>query len=94
MLYYSFSSIEINSKSFWIGSCPNAISPDQSEPGIDGNERVLHITQSSSVTGTSPSNCFVSYSGHPLSSAEKFVYSTSLLQPTRQPWDGGTEIAC
>ena len=32
-----------------------------SEPGSDGNEGVLHIPQSSSMTGTSPSDCLVSY---------------------------------
>ena len=33
-------------------------------PEIDGNEGVLRIPQSSSITGTSPSICLVSYSGH------------------------------
>ena len=33
----------------------------QSEPGSNGNEGVLHIPQSSSITGTSPSDCLVSY---------------------------------
>ena len=35
-------------------------------PGSDGNEGVLHIPQSSSITGTSPSNCLVSYLGDSL----------------------------
>ena len=34
---------------------------NQSGPGSDGNERVLRILQSSSNTGTSPSDCVVSY---------------------------------
>ena len=34
---------------------------DQSGPGSDGNEGVLHIPQSSSITGTSLSDCLVSY---------------------------------
>ena len=38
----------------------------QSGPGSDGNEGVLHIPQSSSTAGTSPSDCLVSYSGHSL----------------------------
>ena len=38
--------------------------PDQSGPGSNGNEEVLHIPQSSSITGTSPSDCLVSYLGH------------------------------
>ena len=37
-----------------------------SEPGSDGNEGVLCIPQSSSITGTLPSDCLVSYLGHSL----------------------------
>ena len=58
--------------------------PGKSGPGIDGNEGVLCILQSSSITGTSPSDCLVSYQGHSLgesfSSAEKQSYSTA--EPT------------
>ena len=36
----------------------------QSEPGSDSNEGVLHIPQSSSITGTSPSDCLASHRGH------------------------------
>ena len=32
----------------------------------DGNKEVLHIPQSSSITGTLPSDCLVSYSRHSL----------------------------
>ena len=35
-------------------------------PGSDGNEGVLCILQSSSITGTSPSDCLVSYPEHSL----------------------------
>ena len=35
-------------------------------PGSDGNERVLRILQSFSITGASPLECFVLYSGHTL----------------------------
>ena len=38
-----------------------ATTPGQSGPGSDGNEGVLHIPQSSSIAGTSPSDCLVSY---------------------------------
>ena len=38
-----------------------ATTPDQSGPGSDVNELVLHIPQSSSTAGTSPSDCLVSY---------------------------------
>ena len=36
----------------------------QSGHASNGNERVLRIPQSSSITGTSPSDCLVSYPGH------------------------------
>ena len=54
----------------------------QSGPGSNGNEVVLLIPQSSCITGTSPSDCLVSYLGHLLGesypSAEKqSVYSTA-----------------
>ena len=38
-----------------------AIIQGQSGPGSDGNEMVLHIPQSSSINGASPSDCLVSY---------------------------------
>ena len=41
-----------------------ATTPGQSEPGSNGNKGVLHIPQSSSITGNSPSDCLVSYLGH------------------------------
>ena len=40
--------------------------PGQSEPGSNGNEGVFRIPLSSSITGTSPSDCLVSYLGHSL----------------------------
>ena len=43
-----------------------ATTPGQSGPESDGNEGTLHIPQSYSITGTSPSDCLVSYSGHSL----------------------------
>ena len=45
---------------------PGATTPGQSGPGSDGDERVLHILQSCLITGTSPSDCFVSYPGRAL----------------------------
>ena len=56
----------------------------QCGPGNDGNEGVLRIPQSFSITGTSPSDCLMSYLGHSLGegsipSAEvQSVYSTAL----------------
>ena len=43
-----------------------ATNPDQSGPGSDGNEEVLRIHQSSSITETSPSDCLVPYPRHSL----------------------------
>ena len=43
-----------------------ATTPGESGPGNDGNEGVLRIHQSSSITETSPSDCLVSYLGHSL----------------------------
>ena len=60
-----------------------ATTPGQSGPGSDDNEEVLPISQSSSIIGTSPSDCLVSYAEHSLGgggfpSAEKpSVYSTA-----------------
>ena len=61
----------------------------QSEPVSNGNEGVLHIPQSSSITGTSPSDCLMSHLGHLLEwgsypSAEKMSgYSTAPSERTR-----------
>ena len=59
-----------------------ATTPGQSGPGIDVNEGVLRIPQSSRIAGMSPSECLVSYPGHSFGgsypSAEKqSVYSTA-----------------
>ena len=43
-----------------------ATTPNQSEPGSNGNEGTLHIPQSSSITRASLSDCLVSYPGHSL----------------------------
>ena len=40
--------------------------PGLSGPRSNGKEVVLRIPQSSSITGTSPSDCLVSYPGHSL----------------------------
>ena len=59
-----------------------AIIPGQSGPGSDVNKGVFRIPQTSNITGTSPSDYFVSYLGHSMGgsypSAEKqLVYSTA-----------------
>ena len=50
----------------WIGPLSGATTPGQSGPESDDNEGILRIPQSSSITGTSPSDCLVSYTGHSL----------------------------
>ena len=50
--------------------------------GSSGKERVLRIPPSSSIPGTSPSDCLISYPGHFLgwsysSAEEQSVYSTA-----------------
>ena len=40
-----------------------ATTPGQSGPGSDGNEGILNIPQSLSITGTSPLDCLISYPG-------------------------------
>ena len=43
-----------------------ATTPGQSGPKSDSNKGVLRIPQSSIITGTSPSDCLMSYPGHSL----------------------------
>ena len=45
----------------YIGSLSSATTSGQSGPGSDGNKEFLRIPQSPSITGTSPSDCLVSY---------------------------------
>ena len=50
----------------------------KNEPGTDGNEEVLCISQCSSITGTSPSDCLSSYPG--LSLMGWLTYPTAEVQ--------------
>ena len=43
-----------------------ATTPGLIEPGSDGSKGVLRIPHISSITGTSPSDCLVSYPAHSL----------------------------
>ena len=61
--------------------------PCLTEPGSNGNEEVLCIPQSPSIIGTSPLDCFVSYTGHSLGggyypSAEKQSMSMYYTAPS------------
>ena len=48
----------------------------QSGPGSNGNEGVLRILQSLSITGASPSDCLVSYPGHSFGEVLPFCRGT------------------
>ena len=73
-----------------IGSLSGATTLGQSGPGSDDNEGVLRIPQSSTIAGTSTSDCLVSYPGHSLGGvlplckgAVSVFYSTSWLGNTQ-----------
>ena len=60
----------------------DATTPGQSGPGSDGNEGVLRIPHSSSIVGTSPSDCLVSYPEHSLRGHTPLQRSSwCILQP-------------
>ena len=67
-----FQIIQFSISTYFSSICPidrtlsDATTSDQSEPGSDGNEGVLRISQSSSITGTSPSDFLVLYPWHSL----------------------------
>ena len=60
----------------------------QSDTGSDDNEGVFCIPQSSSITGTSQSDCSVSYLGHSLGGGltplQRSSWCILQLQPTRK----------
>ena len=61
--------------------------PGQSGPESDGSKEVLRILQNFTVTGISPSDCFVSYPGHSVresypSAEMQSVYSTASTDKT------------
>ena len=66
-----------------IGPLSGATTLGKSGPGSNGNEGVLCIPQSPSITGTAPLDCLVSYPRHSLgrsypSADVQSVYSTAL----------------
>ena len=48
----------------YIGPLSGTTTPGQCGPGSDDKEEVFHIPQSFSISGTSPSDCLVSYPEH------------------------------
>ena len=69
-----------SNSSIWLidRTLSGTITPDQSGSGSNGNEGVLHIPQSSSITGAKPSDYFVSYPGYSL---ERESYISTEMQP-------------
>ena len=63
-----------------------ATTPCQSGPGRNGNEGVLRIPQSSSITGTSLSDCSVSYLGHFLEKSHPSAEVQSMYSTTPTNW--------
>ena len=59
-------SISTQFSSIWpiVRTLSGTTTPGQSKPESDGNEEVRCIPQSSSITGTSPSDCLGSYPRH------------------------------
>ena len=55
--------------------------------GSDGNEGVLCIPQSSSITGISPSGCFVLYLGHLLGESYPSAEMQLVYPPAPANWD-------
>ena len=61
----------------------------QSGPGSNGNEGVLYIPQSSSITGNSPSDCLVSYPGHLLGVSSPYAEEQSVYSTAPADWAKG-----
>ena len=57
--------------------------------GANGNEGVLCIPQSSNITGTSPSDCLVSYPGHTLVGSYPSEEVQSVYSTTPANWASG-----
>ena len=77
-------SISYNDNHYTTGTLSGATITGQNGLGSDSNEEALHISQSSSITGTSPSDCLMSNPGHLLGGVGSYlsgemqsVYSTA-----------------
>ena len=64
----------------------DATNLSQSGSGSDGNEGVLRISQSFSITGASPSDGLISYIGHLLGEYYISAESKSLYSITPAEW--------
>ena len=63
-----------------------ATTPGNSGPGSNGNERVLRIPQSSSITGASQSDCLMSYPGHTLGEFYPYAEMQSVYSVAPAEW--------
>ena len=63
-----------------------ATTPGQSGPGSDGNEGVHDISQSSSITGASLSDCLVSYPGDLFMVSYPFAEMQSMYSTVPADW--------
>ena len=63
-----------------------ATTPRQSSPGGDGNEEVLCIPQSSSITEASSSDCLELYPGQSLGKSYLSAEIQSVYSTTRSEW--------
>ena len=75
-----------------------ATTPGHSELWSDGNEGLFCILQISSVTGTSPSDCFVSNVGHSLEKSYPSAEMMSVYPTATADWalfsGGGVLLLC
>ena len=73
-----------------------ATTPSQSGPQSNGKEGVLRIPESYSITRASPSNCLVSYAGHPLAERGSDLICRDAVGvfycPNRLGWGGWVNV--
>ena len=62
------------------------LSTTQCRPGSDGNEEVLRIPHSSSITGVSPSDLLVSYPRHLLGESYPYAEMQSVYSTVPADW--------
>ena len=60
--------------------------PDQSEPGSNSNEKMLHIPQSFSITAASPSDFLVLYPRHSMGVSHSSVEVQSVYSKAAADW--------
>ena len=74
-----------------IGPLSGATTQGQSGPGSHGNQGVLCIPQSSSIAGTSPSDCLMPYPGHSLVVGGSYLSAEMLSVYSIAPADWAIE---